>query len=146
MLFTWYTLNLTGFQRVYAYDMIYILLTAIGLTPGDSSTVYIYTQTIHRTTQQNNTQNIHNNKNIKFTKLNRSIQNIHTYIYSDKKWNQKNMKECDKWKSHISFKLHMIYISCNNGRHTVTKSFTPLQYTSPSYTSLHYSVIWPNPI
>jgi hypothetical protein len=32
------------------YDMIY-LLTAIGLTPGGSSTVHIYTQTIHRTTQ-----------------------------------------------------------------------------------------------
>ena len=30
-------------------DMIY--LTAIGLTPGGSSTVNIYTQTIHRTTQ-----------------------------------------------------------------------------------------------
>jgi len=29
--------------------MIY-LLTAIGLTPSGSSTVYIYTQTIHRTT------------------------------------------------------------------------------------------------
>jgi uncharacterized integral membrane protein len=27
------------------------LLTAIGLTPGDSSTVHIYTQTVHRTTQ-----------------------------------------------------------------------------------------------
>jgi len=27
------------------------LLTAIGLTPGDSSTVHIHTQTIHRTTQ-----------------------------------------------------------------------------------------------
>ena len=27
------------------------LLTAIGLTPSGSSTVYIYTQTIHRTTQ-----------------------------------------------------------------------------------------------
>jgi uncharacterized integral membrane protein len=27
------------------------LLTAIGLTPGVSSTVHIYTQTIHRTTQ-----------------------------------------------------------------------------------------------
>ena len=26
------------------------LLTAIGLTPGGSSTVHIYTQTIHRTT------------------------------------------------------------------------------------------------
>jgi len=30
--------------------MIY-LLTAIGLTPGRSSAVHIYTQTIHRTTQ-----------------------------------------------------------------------------------------------
>jgi hypothetical protein len=28
------------------YDMIY--LTAIGLPPGGSSTVHIYTQTIHR--------------------------------------------------------------------------------------------------
>ena len=27
------------------------LLTAIGLTPGGSSTVHIYTQTIHRTIQ-----------------------------------------------------------------------------------------------
>jgi uncharacterized integral membrane protein len=30
--------------------MIY-LLTAIGLSPGGSSTVHIYTQTVHRTTQ-----------------------------------------------------------------------------------------------
>jgi hypothetical protein len=33
-----------------------IYLTAIGLTPGGSSTVHIYTQTIHGTTQS--TQNI----------------------------------------------------------------------------------------
>jgi len=32
--------------------MIY-LLTAIGLPPGGSSTVHIYTHTIHRTTQSN---------------------------------------------------------------------------------------------
>ena len=32
------------------YDMIYFL-TAIGFTPGGSSTVHIYTQTIHRTTR-----------------------------------------------------------------------------------------------
>ena len=32
------------------YDTIY-LLTVIGLTPGGSSTVHIYTQTIHRTIQ-----------------------------------------------------------------------------------------------
>ena len=31
------------------FDMIY-MLTAIGLTPGGSSTVHIDTQTIHRTT------------------------------------------------------------------------------------------------
>jgi len=30
-------------------------LTAIGLTPGDCSTVHIYTQTIHRTTQSTQT-------------------------------------------------------------------------------------------
>jgi len=38
------------------YDMIWYdihLLTAVGLTPGGSSTVHIYTQTIHRTTRWN---------------------------------------------------------------------------------------------
>jgi hypothetical protein len=40
------------------YDMIY-LLTAIGLTPGGSSTVHIYTQTILRTTKK---QTIHRTK------------------------------------------------------------------------------------
>ena len=34
------------------FDMIY-LLTAIGSTPGGSSTIHIYTQTIHRTSQWN---------------------------------------------------------------------------------------------
>jgi len=37
------------------YDMVY--LTAIGLPPGGSSTVHMYTQTTHRTTQS--TQTIH---------------------------------------------------------------------------------------
>jgi len=32
------------------HDVIY-LSTAVGLTPGGSSTIHIYTQTIHRTTQ-----------------------------------------------------------------------------------------------
>jgi len=39
-----------GVKRDEVYDMIY-LSTAIGLTPGGSGTVHIYTQTIHRTTQ-----------------------------------------------------------------------------------------------
>ena len=40
------------FETIYRmiYDMIY-LLTAIVLSPGGSSTVHIYTQAIHRTTQ-----------------------------------------------------------------------------------------------
>ena len=35
------------------YDMMYFL-TAIGLTPGGSSTVHNYAQTVHRTTQLTN--------------------------------------------------------------------------------------------
>jgi len=41
-----------------------IYLTAVGLSPGGSSTVHIYTQTTHRTTQS--TQTTH--KTIQFTK------------------------------------------------------------------------------
>jgi uncharacterized integral membrane protein len=33
------------------FERIIDILTAVGLTPGGSSTVHIYTQTIHRTTQ-----------------------------------------------------------------------------------------------
>jgi len=40
--------------------MIY-LLTAIGLSPGGSSTVYIYAQKIHRTTQNKQYTEQHNN-------------------------------------------------------------------------------------
>jgi hypothetical protein len=35
------------------------LLTAIGLSPGGSSTVHIYTQTIHRKKKQKQKQKIH---------------------------------------------------------------------------------------
>jgi len=42
------------------YDTIY-LLTAIALSPGGSSTVHIYTLTIHRTTQNKQYTEQHNN-------------------------------------------------------------------------------------
>ena len=51
------------------------------------------------------------------------------------------MQECDKRKSHTSSKLHIIYISSNNGKHHVTKTFTPLHNTSPNYTSLHFTTL-----
>jgi hypothetical protein len=62
------------------------------------------------------------------------------------------MKECDKWKSHISSKLHMICVSSNNVRHPVTKTFTTLHPTTFHFlsfklhpTTLHYPLIWLNP-
>ena len=122
------------------------LLTAVGLTPGGSSTVHIYTQTVHRTTQRKqNIQNRtyitirihkHKNKNTQITKLNKSTQNIITYKMV-KGWNQKNTKECDRRKSHISSKLHMIYTSSKNIIHPVTKTFTILHPTTLHSTSLH---------
>ena len=42
------------------YDMI-CLLTAIGVSPGGSSAVHIYTQTIHRTIQNKKYTEQHNN-------------------------------------------------------------------------------------
>ena len=54
-----------------------------------------------------------------------------------KKWNQKNMKECDKWKSHISSKLPMIYRSSNNVRHPVNKTFTTLHPATLHSITLH---------
>jgi len=54
------------------------------------------------------------------------------------------MKECDKRNSHLSSKLHMTYISSNNDRHPVSKTFTQLHYTSPNYTSLHFSTLLDN--
>jgi len=53
----------------------------------------------------------------------------------------KNVKECDKRKSYISSKLHMMYSSSNSGRHPVTKNFNTLHYTSPNYTSLNFTTL-----
>ena len=46
---------------VFFYYMIIYLLTAIGLSLGDSSTVHIYTQTIYRTIQNKQYIEQHNN-------------------------------------------------------------------------------------
>jgi hypothetical protein len=40
-----------SYTELYRIDILIYLLTAIGLTPGGSSTVHIYTQTVDRTTQ-----------------------------------------------------------------------------------------------
>jgi hypothetical protein len=71
-----------------------------------------------------------------------SLYKLNNRVYNDKKkWNKKNMKECDKRKGRISTKLHMIYISSNNVRHPVTKTFTTLHPTTLHVTSLHLSTL-----
>jgi len=44
----------------YKIDILMYLSTAIGLSPGGSSTVHIYTQTVHRTTQNKQYTKQHN--------------------------------------------------------------------------------------
>ena len=51
------------------------------------------------------------------------------------------MKECDKQKSNINNKLRVIYMSSNNIRHPVTKTFTTLHYTSLNFTQLHFTAL-----
>jgi len=65
MIYDIYMIYVMIYDMIYiTYDMIY-LLTAIRLSPGGSSTVHIYTQTVHRTTQnkQYTERNIRKNKN-----------------------------------------------------------------------------------
>jgi len=50
----------------------------------------------------------------------------------------KNMKECDKRKSHISSKFHVIYTSSDNVRHPITKTFTTLHFASLHLSTLHF--------
>ena len=68
---TWDTVydrfEVTGFCNVMIY------LTAFGLPPGGSSTVHIYTQTIHRTTQS--TQTVH-----RTTQFNRTQFNVEQHV------------------------------------------------------------------
>jgi hypothetical protein len=79
-------------------------------------------------------------------------------MYSDKKWNQKNMKECDKRNGHTSS-----CVSSDDGGHPVAETFPALHPTTLHFTSLHFttfhflsvklhtttlyfSLIWLNPI
>jgi hypothetical protein len=50
----------------------------------------------------------------------------------------KEQEDYDVRNSYICSKLHMFYVSSNNGRHRFVKNFTALHCTSPNYTSLHF--------
>jgi hypothetical protein len=84
------------------------------------------------------------------------ILRIHErYLYKIKQKHTKHKTICIKWykvepkeydvtykrNSHISSKPHMIYISSNNDRHPVTKTFTTLHPTTFNSTLLHLSTL-----
>ena len=75
---------------IWWYDMIY-LLTAIGLSPGDRSTVHIYTQTIHRTIknkqyiEQDNKQTIHRTTQQNLSVFRKSVKKIQISLKYDNK-------------------------------------------------------------
>jgi len=43
--------DMIRYDMIYDIYMIYDMIYLLGLTPGGSSAIHIYTQTIHRTTQ-----------------------------------------------------------------------------------------------
>jgi len=67
------------------------LLTAVGLTPGGSSTVHIYTQTIQRTTQLSTRNNTINNRTTQLPTRNTRL----TIINNNN--NNNNNKDTVKW-------------------------------------------------
>jgi len=48
------------------------------------------------------------------------------------------MENCDKQNSYIRSKPRMIYITSNDDRHPVTKTFTSLHFTSLRFSTLHF--------
>ena len=50
-------------------------------------------------------------------------------------------KERERMKGHINSNIYMIYISYNNVRHPVSKTFTTIRYASPNYTLLQLTTL-----
>ena len=83
-------------SKIETLDMIY-LLTAIGLPPGGSSRVYIYTQTINRTAQ--NKQYIEQHKNLRRVRALPRLGEfypifvkLHTHTHTHKQTNKQTHK------------------------------------------------------
>ena len=81
------------------------LLTVIGLTPGGSSTVHIYTQTIHRTTQS--TQTVHRTTQSTQT-IHRTTQSTQTVHRTTQLTNLEECGPCPDFESYtLAFALKL---------------------------------------
>ena len=94
------------------------LLTAIGLPPGGSSTVHIYTQRIHRTTQNNTTKYTEQHN-----KIHRTTQQYieqHTNNNNNNNNNNKDFRHSvTDFSLHILFSLHIHSSPFAASAHTV---------------------------
>jgi hypothetical protein len=112
------------------YNRIYFL-TAIGLTPGGSSTIHIHTQTIHRTTQS--TQTIHRTTQLIRKSAGRapSLQVIPCLITEEKSV-EKTLSQGSRNVIKIFGQIIMITDYCSNslfrGSHGCYEQFNALCY------------------
>jgi hypothetical protein len=122
-----------------------IYLTAIGLPPGGSSTVHIYTQTIHRTTQK---QTIHRRTQKCLEQCGPCpVLASYTLAFAvqPREKHLKNMKESANSKIHISSNfLLSIYLLIQTdtlllGPSLHCKHFTTLHPTTLHYTYRHFT-------
>ena len=126
------------------------LLTAIGLTPGGSSTVNIYTQTIHRTTQS--IQTMHRTTQLTNWEGCGPCPVFVSYTLAfalqlRKKHGKTSVRvagECHR--AYMSWKYTKrttIYTTIRKNQKNITtlQHFAALHHTSPNYTSLHWSTV-----
>jgi Tfp pilus assembly major pilin PilA len=98
------------------YDMMY-LLTAIGLTPSGSSTVHIYIQTVHRTTQKYST-HLHTSS----TQNNAAVQ----YTFTHKQYTEQHSSTVHIYTQtvHRTTQQYSTHLHTNS-----TQNNTAVQYT-----------------
>ena len=125
------------------------------MTPGGSSSVHIYTQTIDRTTQLVygecgpcliNPCICFTNEKKPRKKLSQGKWRVPVGTMKTNVQNRTYIKmRIYKYIKYVTYKLKRMYknicIYSNNVRHPVTKTFTTFHYTSSSYTLLHLSTL-----
>ena len=116
--------------------MIY-LLTAIGLPPGGSSTVHIYAQTIHRTTQS--TQKIRRPTQLTNWEECGPCPVFASYTLA---FALQLRKKQGKTSFRVAGELNKLYKTYNHLKKTKELHYTAiLRYTAPQFAQLHFTKI-----
>ena len=127
-----------------AYFGMMYLLTAVGLTPGGSSTVHIYTQTVHRTTQNKQYIEQHNETECtNGTYITIRMRNLQNWTEAYKTYNQNRTRRI--WKNVINetatqaanfiWSIYLLIMIRHPSLHFTQLHFTPLHYTCRHFTA-----------